>query len=289
MYTATNCEKDAMPAQATEAKAIRTQLDAWGRAMDQTLRAGDAAAVAPLAQVVLERYPRHLPTYARLLEAFWQLRRWEEGEEWARRLLNADPCYGRAWRAVARAAEARQDRAAAHAIWQRAFEVDPYQPDIRVGLSRTTLGDSKPLQISQAGLGTLYLRGYRWSHAATIYRALIAVDARRIDFQINLMTALWRTGDDASAYQLARHLTREHPLLLLPWVVLNDLGDDNDRVLAHNPIATMDPDGEFVRRRLRIDLAPPNERATDKRLATGPVPLAVSPAEAKFLSFTPVV
>ncbi len=282
-------QKYAMPAEATDTQMIRTQLDEWGRAIDQLLQNGEAAAVAPLAGIILKRYPRHLPTYARLLEAFWQLQRWDEGDEWARRLLNADPCYGRAWRAVARAAEARQDRAAAHGIWQRAFEVDPYQPDIRVGLSRTTIGDHDSLRMSQAGLGTLYLRGYRWSHAAAAYRALIGADARRLDFQINLMTALWRLPDAGPAYQLARHLTQEHSLLLLPWIVLNDLGDDDDRALAHNPIATMDPDGEYVRRRLRTELAPPNERVVEKRLAQGPVTLLVSPAEAQFLAFTPVV
>ena len=49
-----------------------------------------------------------------------------------------------------------------------------------------------------------------------------------------------------------RHLTQRHPHLLLAWVVLNALGDVDDRALARNPIMSMDPDGEFTRQWLGI-------------------------------------
>ena len=256
---------------------VRRSLEDLGRQMDSRLRAHDGQGAVAVAKIVLKHYPRHLPTYWRLLEALWQLQRWEEGEEWGRRLLQADPCSGRAWRAVAQAAEQRRDRAAAHNTWLRALEVDPYQPEIRRGVVRTTLGSDAAVQMSQASLGTLYLRGYRWRHAAAIYRALIAQDHRRIDFQVALLTALWRAPSADQAYQLARHLTAEHPLLFVPWIVLNDLGDEDDRALAHNPIATLDPDGEYIRRWLRLDLAPPNERSQSGRLLGGPVVVEVAP------------
>ncbi len=92
-----------------------------------------------LAQVVLKRMPRHLETYQWLLQAAWQLKQWDEGEEWGRRLLQADPNNALAWRAVARGVEERGERAQSHAIWQRAFEVAPFDPDVRSGLSRTSL------------------------------------------------------------------------------------------------------------------------------------------------------
>jgi tetratricopeptide (TPR) repeat protein len=268
---------------------VNTRLSDWGRTMDEHLRRGEAEAVAPLAQVVLRRLPRHLPTYARLLEAFWQLRRWDEGEEWGRRLLQADPYHGNAWRAVAQAAEQRGDRAVAQPIWRRAFEVDPYQPDIRAGLTRTTLGHDEPLTMTEPCLGTLYLRGYRWRHAIAIYRTLVRADRRRLDFQVNLMAALWRQPNPGAAYQIARHLTRENPLLLLPWYVQAAVGDDDDRALAYNPLATMDPDGEYLHTWLRLVLAPAGERALELRLPAQNAMLTVSSAEARFLAFEPVV
>ncbi|MCB0085315.1 MAG: hypothetical protein KDE47_30455, partial [Caldilineaceae bacterium] len=37
-----------------------------------------------------------------------------------------------------------------------------------------------------------------------------------------------------------------HPHLLLAWIALQALGDEDDKALASAPIAAMDPDGEFV-------------------------------------------
>lgn len=257
--------------------------------MDEYLRRGAAEQAGAMARIVLARLPRHLPTYARLLEALWLLERWEEGDEWGRRLLHADPCHGRAWRAMAQAAEQRGERDIANSIWRRAFEVDPYQADIRRGLVRTTLGRDSSLSMTEPCLGTLYLRGYRWRHAAALYRTLMAADPRRLDFQINLMVALWRQGDAGGAYQLARHLTDDNPLLLLPWYVQAALGDEDDRALAYNPLVTMDPDGDYLRRRLRLDLAPPDEREPGVRFRQDAAVLTVSPDEADFLAIAPVV
>jgi tetratricopeptide (TPR) repeat protein len=224
-------------------------------AAEAALAANEPDQAATLTQIILRRLPRHLLSYGRLLRAAWQLKRWDEGEDWGRRLLRADPGNGAAWRALARAAEGRKQRAAARAAWQRAFESDPYEPEIRSGLSRTTLGttgaavsgDPDALALNPACLARLYLRGYRWDRAERVYRQLITADPRRIDFQVGLLGALWQRHARREAYDLARHLTQHHPHLLIAWTVLDDLGDVNDQALARNPIATMDPDGEFVR------------------------------------------
>jgi tetratricopeptide (TPR) repeat protein len=233
-----------------------TVLADWAVAIEDRLAAADLATAAALAQVVLRKLPRHLATYQRLLEAAWRQRRWDEGEDWGRRLLQADPTNALAWRGLAMAAEQRGDRAQAHAIWQRAFECAPYDPDIRAGLSRTTLhpgeapttpvGELPALVLNLACLATLYRQGHQWERAATTYRQLLQADSRRIDFQIGLMAALWQQRAQQSAYPLAQHLTRQHPHLLVAWVALRTLGDDNDRALARAPLAAMDPDGEFV-------------------------------------------
>jgi tetratricopeptide (TPR) repeat protein len=227
----------------------------WSVALEQALQMEEPLRAATLAQVILRRLPRHLATYQRLLRATWQLKYWEEGEEWGRRLLRADPGNALAWRALARAAEQRSERAQAHATWQRAFEADPYEPEIRGGLSRTTLRvadqtvaeDGDDLMLNQACLARLSLRGYRWERAAALYRELIRAAPSRIDFLVGLLAALWQQRARTEAHQLARHLTQHHPHLLLAWTVLDELGDINDKALARNPISTMDPDGEFVR------------------------------------------
>jgi len=238
----------------TAAPLVPTPLADWNVLMERHLQEENPLQVVALAQVVLRRLPRHLSTYQRLLRAAWLLKRWEEGADWGQRLLRADPGNALAWRALAMAAEQRGQRAQAHAIWQRAFEASPYEPEIRAGLSRTNLrppGDPEqseqaPLMLNPACLATLYLRGFRWERAARLYRALIQADPRRIDFQMGLLGALWQQRVTQETYRLARFLVQGHPYLLIAWVALAATGDENDKALARNPIEVMDPDGDFV-------------------------------------------
>ncbi len=233
-----------------------TILADWSVAIEQQIAINELETATLLARVVLRHHPRHLATYQRILRIAWQLERWEEGEEWGRRLLRADPGNALAWRALAMAAEQRGERAQAHATWQRAFEAAPYDPQIRAGLGRTTLrpadapvtplGELPSLVLNLACLATLHRHGLHWERAMHTYRQLLQADARRIDFQVGLMGALWQQRSRQASYQLAQHLSSNHPQLLLAWVVLHEMGDENDQALARAPMADMDPDGDFV-------------------------------------------
>jgi tetratricopeptide (TPR) repeat protein len=233
-----------------------TLLAEWSRAIDLALARGEAEAAAALAQFVLDHLPRHLATYQRLLQVAWTLKLWDEGEDWARRLLQADPGSPWAWQALAAAAEQRGQRAQANAMWQRAFEMSPYAPEIRAGLARTSLDERNALALDLACLAMIYLRGQRWEPAARTYRQLVKADPRRIDFQLCLMAALWQSHAHEEAYALARHLVQSQPHLLLAWVVLEATGDANDKALAAHPVTSMDPDGEFVAALLGIPAVP---------------------------------
>jgi tetratricopeptide (TPR) repeat protein len=258
-----------------QARAI-TLLADWNRAIDRALARGEAEDAAAIAQLILRHLPRHLATYQRLLRITWALKRWDEGEDWARRLLQADPGNASAWQALAAAAEQRGQRAQANALWQRAFEMSPYAPEIRAGLARTSLDDAHALALDHACLAMIYLRGLRWELAARAYRQLVKADPRRIDFQLCLMAALWQSHANDEAYALARYLVQSHPHLLLAWVVLDAVGDENDKALAQHPISSMDPDGEFVGNLLG---APNSSRS----LKTAPV-LQVDPGDAEWLA-----
>jgi tetratricopeptide (TPR) repeat protein len=264
------------------------QLATCREAMAHVLRDDRPADVAALAQVVLKWMPRHLDTYQWLLEAAWQLKQWDEGEEWGRRLLQADPNNAPAWRAVARGVEERGQRAQSHAVWQRAFEVAPFDPDVRSGLSRTNLELNSELSLNQACLATIYRHGFRWRHAATEYRALIEADPRRIDFLVGLMVSLWRMGSRDDAYQIALYLVNQHRHLIIAWVVIAAAGDENDRALAHDPIMSMDPDGEFSRQWLRLANAPSAEQTVARLLPKGAVPIEITAQEANLIDDKPI-
>lgn len=247
---------------------VTTVLAEWGAAIESCFAVEDWPEAMELAGVVLRKIPRHLATYQRVLRAAWEMERWQEGEAWGRRLLRADPGNALAWRALAMAAEQRQERAQAHATWQRAFEAAPYDPQVRAGLNRTTLhpsdepatplGELPTLVLNLACLATLYRHGKRWERAVPTYRQLLQADPRRIDFQVGLMTALWQQRSKQAAYALAQQLSNSHPHLLIAWVALQMLGDADDKALARAPIAEMDPDGDFVRSWLRISYEAPS-------------------------------
>lgn len=224
----------------------KSRLADWSQALERALARGAAEDAAALAQAILQRLPRHLATYQRLVRTAWLARRWEEGEEWARRLLQADPSNPLLWQALARVAEQQGRRAQAQAMWQRAFALNPYAPEIRGGLARTSLDTPHAVALDLACLATLYLRGQRWEVAAQTYRSLVKADPRRIDFQTCWMVALWQQHNHAEAYALARHLVADHPYLILAWTVIDAVGDENDQALAHHPLTSMDPDGSYV-------------------------------------------
>ena len=143
------------------------------------------------------------------------------------------------------ACEDREERAQANVIWRRAFEMDPYNPDIRAGLFRTSIDAPNILDYDLACLACMYRNGGRWAEAADAYHMLVEADNRRIDFQLCLTVALWQGGETDEAYSLARHLVQRHPHLLMAWRTIAALGDENDLALAANPMTTMDPNNEY--------------------------------------------
>lgn len=245
--------------------------------MDLAQARAESQVVARLAAAILQQSPRHLATYQRLLQITWAMKRWDEGEDWARRILQADPGNALAWRALARAAEQRGKRGQAHAMWRRAFEMHPYEPEIRAGLARTSLDDTRALALDLACLAAIYLRGLRWEAAARAYRQLVKADARRIDFQLCLMIALWQSRAPEEAYALAHHLVQSHPYLLPAWVVLAATGDENDQALARSPVETMDPGGDYMSGVLGVPVP--------ARAGVAPVTFAATPEEAAWLAF----
>jgi tetratricopeptide (TPR) repeat protein len=101
------------------------ELAQVSRAAESALLAGEPEQAAHLARLALLRLPRHLASYERVIRAAWTLKRWQEGEDWARRLLQADPGNAVAWRSLAYAVEQKGMLAAARPIWRRAFQLAP--------------------------------------------------------------------------------------------------------------------------------------------------------------------
>ncbi len=239
-----------------QVRASRLPLTVWNQAIDDLIEKRRAEEAIPRIRTVLKNLPRHLPSYFRLLQAIWLLQRWEEGQDWALRLLRADPCNELAWGVLANAAEQQGNLANARRYWQRAFENAPYNQHIRAGVARTTPGKADPLQLTAPALATLCRMDGRWARAAEIYAALEQEYPRRVDIQCARLESLWRGARDEEALPVASHLVRREPNLLIGWVVSAQAGDETDQALAQAPLAALDADGEYMGVRFGADLAP---------------------------------
>ncbi len=252
--------------------AIQTQLSHWNDLIDSHLAASRAEEALPLIRIVLKCLPRHLPSYFRLLQAIWLLRRWHEGRDWALRLLHADPGSELAWAVLARCSESDGELAMAQRYWTLALENAPYNRPIRQGLSRTLLRQKRPLMLTRPALATLYRMGGRWERAIRIYAELTEEEPGRLDFQSNLLEATWHCGHQEEALHLARYLVSLNPDLLLGWVVSARIGDEDDNALAKAPLVALDPDGEYA-----------ITRFADKNTFAVPTDISVSPEDAAIL------
>ena len=241
--------------------------------IDSHVAANRAEDALRLIRVLLKNLPRHLPTYFRILQVIWLLRRWEEGRDWALRLLQADPGSELAWAVLARGAESEGRLTQAQRYWTLALENAPYNRPIRQGLSRTLVRQKRPLMLTRPALATLYRMGGRWERAIRVYAELTATEPQRLDFQCGLLEANWHGGRSQEALKLARVLLKQNPFLLVGWVVSARIGDDDDRALAKAPLAALDPDGEYA-----------ITRFADKNAFAIPTDLAVSPEDAALLN-----
>ena len=259
------------------ASRISTPLSRWSKLIEGYLDSGQPGEALVAIRVVLKHLPRHLCTYQRLLRALWMQKRWGEAGEWAARLLRADPANTLAWQTLAIVAEEARERAQACAMWQRAFDVDPYNPEIRMGLSRTTISraanrtttnlhavsrtlnpaphlSSDPLELGEAALATLAIKSHQWRRAAKLYTKLAQQNPERTDFRLGRAAAYWQDGAPRQARTLASQLVQDDRHLVMGWAVLNATGDRNDVALARNPLEQMDPEGQYMREWLQIEL-----------------------------------
>lgn len=245
-----------MTAQARSPRANSVPLTAWNQAIDELIQSRRAEEAIPRIRTVLKNFPRHLPSYFRLLQAIWILRRWDEGQDWALRLLRADPCNELGWAVLANAAEERGALSEARGFWKRAFEQAPYSQHIRAGVVRTTPGKVDPLQLTSNTFAALCRMDGRWARAAEQYTALQQEFPRRVDIQCALLESLWRAERQPEALHLAAQLSRREPNLLIGWVVSAQVGDETDQALAQAPLASLDADGEYMAVRFGADLMP---------------------------------
>src|SRR5262245_9725146 len=130
-------------------------LSSHVEAARSALLSEDYDATARLCLRILDRFPRHLETYALLAEAYRELGWRDEAEDLFRRVVSADPEHLVARWGLSLLCEARGDMAQAVSHLQVAVDLAPSVPALKPELQRLTGGNGDTGRPTPAGLARI--------------------------------------------------------------------------------------------------------------------------------------
>ena len=164
----------------------------------EQLRAGKYDRAIAHCRALLMLYPRYVPAYTIMGEAYLAKGEHAEAANLFRRTLGADPEATIPYAGLGLIYEERG--LLEEAIWQleRAFELAPHNKEIRASLlDLYTQRDATLLsriELTRAGLARIYARGHLYPKAIGEFRALLRKEPMRMDLRVALAEALWRDG-----------------------------------------------------------------------------------------------
>ncbi len=185
------------------------------------------------ARHVLYYFPKHLDTYLLLGEACLESGSTREAIEMFQRVLSADPENLMAWVGLAEAYQ--QDELPELGLWylERAFEVDPTNPDLRAELQRlyAQVRGVKELRVKLNGpaLGRIYLRGGLYHLAAEEFRAALDKHPDYYHVHVGLARALWHMDRRVEAAAVCQDILEILPNCLPAALILGTIWSRGDQ------------------------------------------------------------
>ncbi len=194
---------------------VQVLLREYTDQMREHLKAGRYSDAVALGHHILCYYPKHLETYRLLAQVHLETDDLDAAADLFQRVRSADPENVVALAGMSMIHEQR--RQLDEAIWhlERAFEIQPANPELRKELQRlySARGDQAPkrLKLTQAALGRLYARQGLYPQAIQEFRALLRADPTRLDLQVALAETLYRAGLKQEAAECAQALLDQLP------------------------------------------------------------------------------
>jgi tetratricopeptide (TPR) repeat protein len=192
---------------------------------------------------ILKTYPKHLDTYRLLGKAYLELKQYTDATDIFTRLLSCVPndFVANVGMGIIRDEENKLD----DAIWhmERAFETQPSNPAIQSEMQRLYArrdGSAPPrIRMTRGALAQMYLQGELYPQAISETKAVLTEDPGRMDMQVLLSRAHFRSGQKTEAAEVASSLLRRYPYCL-----------DANRVLAEILGADRPDNAELYRQRV---------------------------------------
>jgi len=193
----------------------------------EQLRAGEYDRAINYCRALLALYPRYVPAYTIMGEAYLAKGEHAEAANLFRRTLGADPEATIPYAGLGLIYEERG--LLEEAIWQleRAFELAPHNKEIRASLlDLYTQRDATPLsriELTRAGLARIYARGHLYPKAIGEFRDLLRKEPMRMDLRVALAEALWRDGRYGGATVVCQGILDLAPNCLKANLILGEI------------------------------------------------------------------
>jgi tetratricopeptide (TPR) repeat protein len=213
---------------------------------------------------ILATYPKHLDTYRLLGKAYLEAKRHDQAVDIFQRVLVAAPedFVSHVGMSIIADDQGRLDEA----IWhmERAFEVQPSNAAIQAELQRLfgrRDGVEPPkIRLTRGALAHMYVQGELYTQAISEIRAVIANDSQRMDMQVLLARAYFRSGQKAEAADVCSALLAVSPFCM-----------DANRLMAEILPGTQAAEAAQEYRRRVLELDPYAEFAKGSIFATDSV------------------
>ncbi len=176
---------------------------------------------------ILQHYPKDVHAYWLLGRALFEADSDQHAYDMFRRVLSVDPDRMLAWVGLSELAERQGNLEAAIGHLERAFELatdnDGIASHLRQLYGELEGREPKRLQLTGGALARLYLRGDLLSRAIAELQGLLEEDPDRVDLQMALAEALWRSRDRLQASQVCREILEVQPFNLTANLILGEI------------------------------------------------------------------
>ena len=192
---------------------------------ESSLYADLPRAALALCRLALQNYPRCLRAYTVMAASLWAVGDPGDAVRTLRSVLVADPEDVTARYLLALALE-DTDLTGAITEMETAFARAPWDPDIRQALGRLYLVRDRvprPVETRRDALARVYARGGLWDRVLAEAADLLVSQPNRLDLQMLLLEAEWRTGHHDEAAALCQGILLDNPLCLKANLILSHI------------------------------------------------------------------
>ncbi len=199
-------------------------LDEVRAQANSALGAGDHTNALALALLMQRRFPRDYQVAQLLGKVYLGTHRLSEASEAFRKVLEVDPEDVVSWSAMAMIAEDEGDLDGALGYFERAFDIDPGNPEIASEIARlhSRLSHTKAQEpgSSMHSMARRFLIEGKYESAVPWLQEALRITPESAEVAVGLTRALWLSWRLQDAEEVARGVLDEHPNCLRALAVL---------------------------------------------------------------------